>query len=392
MTMESTPRERAGAAMDTGPILKESVAKAWQSASEGLASEPRLIIAHAGVAHDQGQVLAAIRECAGDVPIVGGSSQGASISGRTVETARFVALAVICDIEVSVASTADFRGDAFAAGQKLAERLEVPDGTSTCLLYYDPLGGGDAQTLLDGIAAGGFPRVYGAATGQPWGRFVKTYQYAGGEVYQHGAVLALIKGLRPITGLTHGAESIGLELTVTRTEGNVVVELEGKPALDVWCEQLGVEPTGHVENSANWALGIKPPSGEIYEGLITRAPFALDNEKRTLILQAPIPEGSRVQVCTRSVEAVLGGAMKMAARLRAAIENETPVIALGFECGARPGPFLGLQAAADQIAQIQETIGAEIPWLGTYAWGEIAPVGDTTYFHNFTFPLCVLVS
>ena len=84
--------------------------------------------------------------------------------------------------------------------------------------------------------------------------------------------------------------------------------------------------------------------------------------------------------------------MAMATRLREAIGPATPVLALGFECGARPEPFLGHDLAHKEVCDIQRAIGADIPWLGMYAWGEIAPIGEVSYFHNYTFPLCVLAA
>ena len=379
----------AGVGLSTKPVLSDALDEVWQQIKAGLdGHKPTLVLAHAGVTHRQDEVVAGLLERGGGVPVVGGSSQGVSVRGRTVESPRFLAAAGISGVEPRVAAVDDISQDAAAAGRQLADQLGSQPGAA--LLYYDPLGGANAQGLVDAMARGGITQIYGAATGQPWGKFVKTFQYAGDRVLERGAVALLVPGLVPVADLTHGAESIGLSMTVTKSDGNIIKELDGRPALEAWCEQLGVAPTGHVDNSANWALGVKPPGDAPYEGLITRAPFALDAELGVLILQAPIPEGSTVQVCTRSKEAVLEGAARMGDRLRQALVGTSAVLVLGFECGARPEPFLGSELAHKETCELQEIVGPDVPWLGTYAWGEIAPVGDKTYFHNFTFPLCVL--
>jgi hypothetical protein len=219
---------------------------------------------------------------------------------------------------------------------------------------------------------------------------VRTFQYFNDSVLTSGAVAVAIDGLTPVAELTHGAEAIGLAMHATRTDGNTVLELDGRPALDVWCEQLGVAARLEVGNTANWALGIRPSGDGPYEGLITRAPFAFDHERGALVFQAPIPEGAEVQICIRTQNAVLGGARAMGTRLADALVGKRKVLALGSECGARPAPFLGRELAALEISEMQSKLPKSLPWLGMYAWGEIAPIGGCSEFHNFTFPLCVL--
>ncbi len=383
----------AGSGISTHVNISEAIEEAWAQIQKTLKGDPSVVIAYVGVAHERQSTLNSLRELVGpSVPVIGGSSQGASIGGEALEQPRFLALAAISGVTVTTASVDDISKDSAASGAELAAALGAPpEGPHATVLFYDPLGGVNAQALVDSLADGGYPHVYGAATGQPWGKFVGTYQFAADRVTEKGATVARIDGVEVIAELTHGAESLGLELEVTKSEGNIVYELNGRPALDVWCEQLGVEPEADVENSANWALGMTMPAGTNYEGLITRAPFSLDNEARTLVFQAPVPVGASVQVCIRTQDAVYDRALDMSKRLKNALTAADPVLALGFECGARPSPFLGAEKAKEEVCAMQQTIGVDTPWLGTYAWGEIAPVGDRTYFHNFTFPLAVLV-
>ena len=370
---------------------KDAVNDALGQALPGC-GQPDIVFAYSGVAYDPQIILDTIREQVGkDVPVVGGSSQGASVKGESFEGARFIAIACISGVDAKIGHVEDFSENAFESGLELAKQVgKPPEGSSAAIVFYDPLNGGNAKALVDGLAEGGYPAVYGAATGQPWGKFSETFQFCGDHLATKGVVFAVLDGVTPVAELTHGAESIGLELKVTKAEGNIVHEINERPALDVWCEQLGVEAEGHVENSADWALGVKPEGEASYEGLITRAPFKLDNENRALIFQAPIPQGAHVQVCVRTKEAVYDRAVKMGERMSTQLEGKSPLIALGFECGARPAPFLGSDLANKEVCKIQEQIGPDVPWIGTYAWGEIAPVGGRTEFHNFTFPLCIL--
>ena len=118
--------------------------------------------------------------------------------------------------------------------------------------------------------------------------------------------------------------------------------------------------------------------------------FGFRPKTREVVLQAPIPAGTQVQVCHRTPEAVFDRATVMATRLHARLAGREPALALGFECAARARPFLGEELTRREIGGMQAILGDTLPWLGMYAWGEVAPVGSTTYFHNYTFPLAVL--
>ena len=74
----------------------------------------------------------------------------------------------------------------------------------------------------------------------------------------------------------------------------------------------------------------------------------------------------------------------------ARLHGKAPILALSFECGARPRPFLGDEKALEEVRRIQASIGTDIPWLGMYPWGEIAPKAGRSSFSNFQFPLLVL--
>ncbi|MCE9580306.1 MAG: FIST C-terminal domain-containing protein [Deltaproteobacteria bacterium] len=383
---------RAIAAVSTRAELRRAIAEVLDP--HGVAHDPPVLcLAYAGVAHDQAALLAALGAALPGTVIAGASSQGATLPGRALEADRFLAVLLLWSDRVTVrrAAVPAIGPDGFAAGQALAAGLGAPPaGPSTTLVFFDPLGGVDTAALCAGLAAGGYRRVYGGGAGQPWGRMVRTYQYAGTEVYTAGAVALTLDGLEAVADLTHGAEAIGLELVATRTEGNRVLELDGRPALDVWTEQLGVHPDGHVEHTANWALGVHPPAGVAYEGLLTRPPFAFDAAARALVFQAAIPTGARVQVCVRTRRAILDGAAAMGARLAGALVGRRPVAALAFEGGSRPAPFLSGEVASAVRADVQRQLPAGLPWLGRYAWGELAPLGDRTELHTYAFPVCIL--
>ncbi|MEQ1564326.1 MAG: FIST N-terminal domain-containing protein [Myxococcota bacterium] len=359
--------------------------------------EPVVAIVYATVVYDHARLLAGVRAAVGpDAAIVGCSTQGISRNGAVEEVDRVVGVAVLAGpgIRVRVARVEGLAADPAAAGRALAAALgPLASGGCPPLIWYDPLTGGNIDLLLAGLAEGGLPVVVGGGAGQHWGPIHRTYQFFGDEVLRDSALGLVIDGVRMVCELSHGAEPLGLDLTITEAEGNVLRKIDGQPALQVWAEHLGGGRENNVDDTAAWSLGVQLPAGEAanYEGPITRAVFGFRPDTQEIVLQAPIPTGTTVQLCHRTQQAVHDRALDMAHRVRERLVDTRPLLVLSFECGARPRPFLGDRGAAEEVRAIQEVLGADLPWLGFYAWGELAPIGAHTYFHNYTFPLVALV-
>jgi hypothetical protein len=370
---------------------REAAAQAVQQAG----GPPRFVLVYGTVIYDQERLLAGVRSVVGEeVPLAGGSTQGISRNGAVEEVDRVVGVAVVSvpGVRARTARVLDFAADPRVAGRSLADQIgPVEPGACPLLLWFDPLTGADIQELIAGLDERGRPQVLGGAAGQPWGPVYRTFQYLGGEVVSGSVVALQIDGpVDLMFELTNGTEPLGLEMTVTRSSGVIVQELDGSPALKVWAEHVGA--SFDTAASVSLALGVALSEVEgLYEGLITRGLLGVREEDQAIILLAPIPAGSTVHLCHRTQQAVHDRALEMARRLERRLEGREPLIALSFECGARPRPFLGDDGAHKEVCAIQQILGEHVPWLGLYPWGEIAPVGARSYLHNYTFPLAVLV-
>jgi len=389
----------AGVGWNGGPDSFEAGAAAARAALAQAGADAVVAVVYSTVLYDQEAVLRGVREVLPDARIVGASTQDISRTGDVESSDRIVGVAILGGTEITArtACATAVNGDPAAAARTLAEQLGPPPGADAppLLLWYDPLTGINVDTLIAGLRAAGYTRILGGGAGQPWGPIYRTYQYFEGKVMRDSAVALRLDGdLELIFDLTHGTDALGLELVVTAAEGNVITTIDGRPALDVWREQLGLgdDDTLDIEATAAWALGVTLPMepAHDYEGPITRSVFGFRPETREVVLQAPIPAGTQVQVCHRTPEAVFDRAAVMATRLHARLAGRSPLLALSFECAARARPFLGEELTRREIGRMQAILGEDLPWLGMYAWGEVAPVGAATYFHNYTFPLAVV--
>jgi hypothetical protein len=229
---------------------------------------------------------------------------------------------------------------------------------------------------------------------------VTTYQYFGAEAFDRSAVAFGLTGpFETELGVCHGTSPTGVAMTVTRSEGNRLLELDGRPALDVFREAVGLKPGElvHQDHLASSAIAVERmvrvpgPEGHTEPAYLIRAASGFDPQTGAVVVQAGIPSGTRVVFHHRTASAVLDGTRVMGQGLAERLRGKRPWAALGFECGARTAPFLGIKATIREHSELREQVGCEVPWLGMMAWGEIAPSGGEPAFHNYTYPVAVLV-
>jgi hypothetical protein len=361
------------------------------------------VIVYATVNHDQTALLQGVREGIGaGVRVVGGSAQGVMTNGAVREGGFVVgAMGLGGDSLTAAAARVDaVDQDGQGKGRLLARRLRQQLGAEPrlVLLVYDPLRGVDVNELLVGVRQEVDTTIVGGGASQPSGPVIRTYQYEGGQAFGNGAVaLGLAGDFAVDLGVSHGTSPTGFAMTLTRARGNKLLELDGRPALEVWRESIGCSEHDalHQDQTAALALGVERrivSSGRQEAVYLIRAVFGFDEESGAIVVQAAIPEGSRIMFHHRSVSVVKEGTAAMASELasRLAARQLRPWAVLGFECGARTAPFLGEAETLDENLGLQKAVAPRAPWLGLLAWGEIAPCGGAPEFHNYTFPLAVL--
>jgi hypothetical protein len=382
---------------------KQAASATGRALKAAFAAQPlRAVIVYASVTHDQPALLRALRvELGPDIPVFGCSVQGVIGNGLVREGGYLLgsiglggeSLRVVASIEHGIEK--DTRSKGKRLGSQMTARLGADP--KVCLVLYDPLCNADVEQMLAGLTEEVRCPIIGGGAGQPFGPIVKTFQYWQDEVLEHAAMSIGLGGpFTPEIGVCHGTSPTGLVMTVTKSDANTLLEIDGRPALEVWREVTGCteEEVINQDFISNWAIGIERtidlPNGDRQSLYFVRAAFGFDLSKGAVIVQAAIAEGTRVMLHHRTVAAVTEGTAAMGRDLSARLKGRRPWAVLGFECGARTSPFLGEQGTLNENQALQKIVGADVPWLGMMAWGEIAPVATKPAFHNYTYPLLVL--
>ncbi len=295
------------------------------------------------------------------------------LGGDDLVAAAGIATGLRADVERAVAE----------AIPKLADDRDRPHRTAIVLL--DPLSGnGEEAALLTSMTLGPTVRLAGGAAGDDLA-FKQTLVACGTKVASDAIVVAVLASKRPLgIGVQHGHAPLSKPLTVTRAKGAVVYELDGRPAYDVWREEVraaGVEIGPHPPPD----IGAQLLRYEV--GLIAganeykiRAPLSVGAD-RSLSFACGLPEGAVVRVTQSVEEKQIESARAAAERARKALGGANVAGALVFDCICRD-LILG-QRFGSAVKEIQAVLGAPLAGFETY--GEIAmDLGQSSGFHNTT--------
>ncbi len=389
-------------AVSDGSDAYTTGANAAQDALTQLGVAPQLVIVFASVQYDQEKMLAGVRSVTKDVLLVGSSTAGEiTTQGPTKKHSIAVMVLHSDSVKFYAGIGPDVAKGAHKAGWQAAEEVkkQSTETLKAFIMIPDVLVGNGADTVRGVLESLGehFP-VVGGASGDDF-QFKKTYQYLNGTVYSGACVgLGLTGDFKIGIGVKHGWIPVGTPMMVTKSEGAVLHELDGKPAISVYEDYFGKEKAMELRTDTLAKLAITYPLGMKKEGsdeLLIRDPLTVD-EKGSITCAAEIPVGSEIRLMVGSREEAVQVAREAAHGAVKQLEGGEPKAVIIFNCIARNKLF-GEQSG-DEIDAIQEAVGKNTPLIGFYTYGEQAPLGGEVRniekcnpaFHNETVVIAVL--
>src|SRR5262249_21680514 len=144
-------------------------------------------------------------------------------------------------------------------------------------------------------------------------RFKRTWVCVGDKV-RSGIVAALgFYGDHVIIqhGSKGGWDKFGPERVVTRSEGNVLFEIDGKPALSLYKEYLGEKAAELPASGLLFPLSLRASAKD--DKFLVRTLLAVDHDKNTMTFAGDVPKGHLVQLMKADFDRLVGGASLAAA-------------------------------------------------------------------------------
>src|SRR5215211_6324809 len=361
---------------------REAAEQALQKAG---VSKPDFVFMFATVGYDQRSLLVAVRESTGGAPLTGCSAEG-TINGDNADESNFsVVVTAISSDELRWTNglAAGLEADPRAIGQQVAQDL-LPDlSADTIGLFIFPDGRIDKAYdffagLEENLSSDRFLPLWGGGASNNFD-LEDAYQYCDDEVVSDGVSYALLSGKAQASwALSHSVIPIGGERIVTRGQGNVIYEIDGKPAVEVLKEYL---PEDALTEDRDWmryaislSLCFKAPSYMKDEEYVVRGAPAVRMADGSITVQTEVSEGTSVWFSSRDKEKLATGLDRMAAQIKEQLEDDQPKLVFQFECATRGKMMLREQEKLRFLRHFRQSVDPDVPWAGYYAWGEIGPV------------------
>lgn len=354
----------------------------------GLAQKCDLVLMFSTSRHDSRLLREAVASVVGpDVPIYGGGASGAISNDEFGYDGDQVILAAVwlegskCDILLQGGLD---KGE-YEAGLELGSKLQQKgiSADSPVVLYYDAFYRvGDqvrlamATSLLAGIkdSLGFLPCLTGAGL---QGDYVSTptMQWIGHETAQNQAMAMTFSDDVQIDSIImHGCRPATGYYRVTKAEGQVILEINNRPAISFIDELL--EHSIPVENLPFFLIfGIN--RGDKWgsfneENYASRLCLAIDKERGGIVMfESDMVEGTEFQIMFRSLD--YSYMPDKIESLFADLGNRKPVLATYINCAGRAGAYAGTDD--EDALVVQKAVGGRAPLMGLYSGVEIAPVG-----------------
>jgi hypothetical protein len=192
-------------------------------------------------------------------------------------------------------------------------------------------------------------------------------------------------------GSAGGWDEFGPRRRVTRARGNVLFELDGEPALDLYARYLGEEDVKGLPGTALlFPLRIRNPERPDHD--IVRTILAVDHQARSMTFAGDVPEGWVAQLMRGNFDRLAAGAARAARRAAAntpANRNGDELAVLVSCIGRR---LLMGQHTIDEVEAAGAELGSDVSRLGFYSYGEISPhnASGVCELHNQTMTVTTI--
>ena len=371
--------------------LTHSAEKGWSQALPSAMDSPQTLLL-AFAASSYAADPAPFEELSAAFPkslLVGCSTSG-EIAGSEVRDAS-LSLAVArfehTELRLAATSIAD-ASDSFDAGARLAAELA---GRGLRSVFV----------LSDGLCVNGIGLVDGLTRHLPAGVVITGGLAGDGSRFERTWVLDRQRPqanrvcavgfygerLRVGHGCNGGWLDFGPERRITRAEGNVLYELDGKPALDLYKTYLGDRAQGLPGTALLFPLAVKRRSED--PDSLVRTILGIDEARQSLTFAGDMPQGGVGRLMRANAEKLIESAGLAAQQAARAAVTGANTLVISVSCVGRR-LVLG-ERTEEEVETVVQNTPAGAAHVGLYSYGEISPALENgcSELHNQTMTVTV---
>ncbi len=188
-------------------------------------------------------------------------------------------------------------------------------------------------------------------------------------------------------GSMGGWDPFGPERIITKSEGNILFELDGQSALDLYKRYLGEQAKGLPATALLFPLSIRTKNGD---GGIVRTILSINEENQSMTFAGDIPEGAYARFMKANFERLIDGSQDAAKTSADAMGSVPTELAVLVSCVGRK--LVLKQRIEEEVEAVRDILGERASLTGFYSYGEISPFkfGAKSALHNQTMTITTI--
>ena len=189
-------------------------------------------------------------------------------------------------------------------------------------------------------------------------------------------------------GSLGGWDTFGSKRLITKSEGNVLYELDGKPALQLYKEYLGDKSSGLPGTGLLFPLSLSVKNFDGSEVEVVRTLLAVDEEKQSMTFAGDTPQGVYARLMKADFDKLVDGASGAAGMSLVELKASKPELVILISCVGRK--LVLKERVEEEIEAVRSKVGDQAFMVGFYSYGEICPTAPTEkqcQLHNQTMTI-----
>ena len=384
-----------------GQSQRPSTAEAAQEAASRAMSQAGIARADMAVvffsadhANHQRELVQSISRTVGTDCIVGSSGTGVLTGEGEIEGGNGMAVLAWSAAEIVGRPfiLEPLKGNEENLGATFGDFLAKTRDENSLMILLPDTYNGNPQPLLDAMAAkAGFHPVVGAGSSEN-GAAGATYQLCGDKVASNSLAGAYLSGEFNVhVDITQGCQPITEPMVITKAERNLIHEIDGRPALEVFARLLK-GPLAEDLRRALMVLFAGLPADRQENSVapgkyLVRNIIGLDPEKGIVGVAQEVSEGEALIFTMRDGERAREDLNQMLRRQVEKLNGRKPGFGMYFNCCARGGSLYGIPGI--DSAYIRQALG-DFPLIGMFGGYELAPLGRANRLFAYTGVLALV--
>lgn len=231
------------------------------------------------------------------------------------------------------------------------------------IVHADPRNSGTPEIVarladqIDGFLVGGLSSVQGDVA-----------HFADGTTAGGVSGVLFSEQVPVVTALSQSCSPIGTKHEITACDGNVIAELDGRPALAAFKEDIGELLASDLRRVGGMIFAAIPVRGSDTDDFMVRNLMGVDQERQLLAIGEMVETGDTVQFCRRDAPAAEKDLVRMVGSIRERA-GRPPRGAVYYSCVARGPNMFG--PGSCEMKMIERELG-DVPLVGFFCNGEIS--------------------